>query len=77
MSTSTVNLVTLFVGIIIFAVTLLIIRYDNAIMTQIKNATTIVITVFLMVNRNRVLNGNAHIHSRCTATIVVTKIENE
>ena len=67
----------MFIDLSIFAVTSLIIRYGNAIMTQIKNATTIVITVFLMVNRNRALNENAHMHIRCTAIIVVTKIENE
>ena len=57
--------------------TLLIIRYGSVNMTQIKNATTIAITVLLMVNTNRALNGNAHIHIHCTATMVVTKIENE
>ena len=64
----------LFVNNITSAVTLLIIRNGNAIMTKIKNATIIALTVFLMVNRNRALNGNAHMHSRCTAIMVVTKI---
>ena len=68
---------TLFVDIAISAVKLFIIRYGNVIITQIKNVTTIAITAFLIVNRNRALNGNTHIHSRCTAIIVVTNIENE